>query len=226
MTSISTTFHQLTLTGEATLPQHAITKAELEAKITALIGTAPGALDTLKELADALNNDQNAYATLSGMITSASATYNTSVTAEATRAVAAEVKEVADRKAADVVVTGLVTAETNRATTKEGELAQRLTDAESSVSQEVDARVESVNGLQASLDLEVKTRGDRDIELNDSIDLKANLEGAVFSGAVTHNSHLYIGEFWRIVGSDYDLSFEHSRNGVDWSVGVPFISAE
>jgi len=224
--TISTTFNHLTLTGEATLPQHAITKAELEAKITALIGTAPGALDTLQEIAAALSNDENAYVTLSTMISNASTANTSSVTAEATRATAAEVKEVADRIAADVVVTGLVTTETNRATTEEGVLAQRLTDAESSVSQEVDERVEAVNGLQSSLDDEVKNRGDRDIELTDSIDLKANLEGAVFSGSVTHNSHLYIGEFWRIVGSDYDLSFEHSRDGETWSVGVPFISAE
>ena len=41
---------------------------QITSAVAALIGTAPGALDTLGEIADALNDDANLYTTLTGMI--------------------------------------------------------------------------------------------------------------------------------------------------------------
>lgn len=44
------------------------TPAEVDQRIQAVIGSAPNALDTLKEIADALNNDPNFATTITGLL--------------------------------------------------------------------------------------------------------------------------------------------------------------
>jgi hypothetical protein len=52
-------------------PNSAVIGSWITSNISALIGTAPGILDTLGEIADAINDDANVYNTLLGSITSA-----------------------------------------------------------------------------------------------------------------------------------------------------------
>lgn len=85
-TFANASFGSVTIQNEPVSNSDAVTVAYLQAKIDALVANAPGALDTLNEIALALNNDPNLYTTLSGMITTASG----AVTAEAARATAAE----------------------------------------------------------------------------------------------------------------------------------------
>jgi len=54
--------------SDPTTAQQAATKAYVDGEITSLIGGAPGALDTLNELAAAINDDQNVYTTLTTSI--------------------------------------------------------------------------------------------------------------------------------------------------------------
>jgi hypothetical protein len=58
----------VSLTQAPTTANHAANKAYVDSKIQEVIGGAPGSLDTLKELADALNNDANYASTLSTQI--------------------------------------------------------------------------------------------------------------------------------------------------------------
>jgi len=62
------------------------TGTEVNAAIQAVVGAAPEALDTLKELADALDNDADFASTITNKITEV----NTALTTEVTRAKAAE----------------------------------------------------------------------------------------------------------------------------------------
>jgi hypothetical protein len=55
---------KIVLDGDPTLALHPVTKQFLDAAITALINGAPGALDTLKEIADALAADESTAAAL------------------------------------------------------------------------------------------------------------------------------------------------------------------
>jgi len=126
------TFGSVTIQNEPVANSDAVTVSYLQAKIDALDASAPGALDTLNEIALALNNDPNLYTTLSGMITTASG----AVDAEVTRAEAAELalsNRVGVNEADIVTVNADLTTESNRALGIEGGLDTRLSTAESDV---------------------------------------------------------------------------------------------
>lgn len=77
----------------ANRPEAAAVTSEINAAVQALIGGAPGALDTLNELAAALNDDAN----FAGTVTNELATLESSVTAASNAAAAAQAT--ADSKA-------------------------------------------------------------------------------------------------------------------------------
>ena len=231
MTSISTSFAHVSLTQPSTLAAHAVSKGEVDAQIQALIGTAPGVLDTLGEIAASLNQDGNMYTSLSTMVTNSTSAASAALLLESNRAIAAEGLNRSDREAALVLINGTVTSEVTRAEGAELVLGQRITDTEFTL-------IESINGVNTELGTEVsdraqaiqdeaKARADRDGELQTAVDSKANLAGATFTGNVTvaEASYLYIGTKWRIAASGSDLEFQYSADGATFSVGVPFISA-
>jgi len=59
---------QLQNVNDPTLSNHAATKNYVDTQLNNLIGGAPSTLDTLNEIAEALNDDANAYATLDAKI--------------------------------------------------------------------------------------------------------------------------------------------------------------
>ena len=69
-------------------PNDAVSKQFVDQKVADLVNSAPAVLDTLKELSDALGSDPNFATTIAS-----------NIAAEATRAQAAESKEVTDRTA-------------------------------------------------------------------------------------------------------------------------------
>lgn len=84
----------------ANRPEAAAVTAEINAAVQALVGGAPGALDTLNELAAALNDDAN----FAGTVTNELATLETSVataqnTADAASVAAAAAQATANSKA-------------------------------------------------------------------------------------------------------------------------------
>lgn len=81
----------------ANRPEAAAVTAEINAAIQALIGGAPGALDTLNELAAALNDDAN----FAGSVTNELATLDTRVTTAQSTADAAAVAAAAAQATAN-----------------------------------------------------------------------------------------------------------------------------
>jgi hypothetical protein len=57
-----------------------VSPTQVEAKIKAVVGAAPAALDTLKEISDALGNDANLAGTLTTRITNVQSALNTEIT--------------------------------------------------------------------------------------------------------------------------------------------------
>ena len=126
------TFGSVTIQNEPVANSDAVTVAFLQAKIDALVASAPGALDTLNEIALALNNDPNLYTTLSGMITDASG----AVTAEVTRAKGVELalsNRIGVNEADLVTVNADLVTESERAVGIEEGIDARLVTAESDV---------------------------------------------------------------------------------------------
>lgn len=76
----------------------AYTRAETDARIQGVVGAAPAALDTLKEIADALNNDASAVANLTTLIGTKASTTDLST-------------EAANRASADTTLQGNINAE-------------------------------------------------------------------------------------------------------------------
>jgi hypothetical protein len=229
MTSISTTFAHVTLGLPATADAHAISKGEVDAQITALIGSAPGVLDTLGEIASALNQDGNMYTSLSTMVTNSTSAASAALLTESNRAITAEALNRSDRVAAFALTDGAVSGEVVRAKAAEGVIDQRVTDVRRYLLDGQDAltarAIEEEGAREQAIIDEAKTRSDKDIELRTDVDRKAELSGATFTGDVRTLTYLYIGPQWRIAASGSDLEFQYSADGSTFSVGVPFISA-
>ena len=86
-TFASITLGNVTIDQAPTLPKHAVTVQYVESEINKLINSAPGTLDTLGEIATALQaSDSN----VAGAISTSIAAVATSVSVETTRALAAE----------------------------------------------------------------------------------------------------------------------------------------
>lgn len=121
--------------------------------VTDLIAGAPAQLDTLKEIADALNNDANLATALTAQI-SANTTANTA--------------EAVSRASADVVLDGKIDDEKTRATSAENLLSIHIQ--------------EEVLSRENAVSFEAKERSDFNIVLDQKIsDEKTRAEGAEYS---------------------------------------------
>jgi hypothetical protein len=203
-----------------------VPKVYVDNKISDLINGAPEQLDTLKEIADALNNDPNLGATLIQQITT-----------ESSERIAADGQlqsnlnnETINRSAADIQLQLNI----------DSEVSARI----DALNAEANARANDVSQLQLNIDSEVSARVDalnaeanaraNDISILDNS--KLNKAGDIMSGLLIANnsikvnikesSYLYIGNNWRINGSNdgKSLIFEYSSTGNNpWTTAVPFI---
>ena len=249
---------ELVLTGDQTgtlLGTNAVTKSYVDIHITsavdALVASAPGTLNTLKEIADALGNDANLASVLTTSINAVSA----SVTAEAVRATASEVTEKARAETAEASLSAALSAEeATRVAWQSAEEAVRVSDLsaetsarESAVSdvsfllqEESSSRVSGENALNVRVDDEKKVSSDAvsaEASARESADsaeasarasadaLKFDKSGGSVSGEVTLDSYLNFGSNWRVKASadGSRIVFEYLRAGV-WRSAVPFIS--
>ena len=104
--------------------------AKVDTAISSLINSAPATLDTLKEIATALNNDANLATTLANSISSeatsravADTLLSSQITALSTSSAAALASETAARTAADATLTSALNAEVSlRSTQKTAQL--------------------------------------------------------------------------------------------------------
>ena len=238
---------ELVLTGDQTgtlLGTNAVTKSYVDIHITsavdALVASAPGTLNTLKEIADALGNDANLASVLTTSINAVSA----SVTAEAVRATASEVTEKARAETAEASLSAALSAEE---AVRVSDLSAETSARESAVSdvsfllqEESSSRVSGENALNVRVDDEKKVSSDAvsaEASARESADsaeasarasadaLKFDKSGGSVSGEVTLDSYLNFGSNWRVKASadGSRIVFEYLRAGV-WRSAVPFIS--
>lgn len=130
-------------------------KSYTDAAITSLINGAPGMLDTLKEIADALEADESVATALASTVASnlqeAKSYTDSEVSTERSRAMGVEsalASDMADEE-------GRAMSEEARI---EGKVDQEISDRQSAISSEQSARQSAVSGLQNQLDNEVSQR--------------------------------------------------------------------
>ena len=140
-------------------------KSYTDAAITQLRGTSPEALDTLQEIATALNNDPNVYNTLVTLLTDRVAQAKTEIlgnvgasfdtlaeletglAAEIAARVAGDTAEANARTAGDTVLQNAIIALTNRVATEEAARAA----ADTALQAEIDAEETRALGVEATL---------------------------------------------------------------------------
>lgn len=108
-----------------------VTEADVNQAINYLIGAAPEALDTLKELADALGNDPDFAGTLTRKITALTEQLNAEKAARESADTLIDTKlnqEIANRQQADDLVKGMVDAEITNRTSADQVLQGQITD--------------------------------------------------------------------------------------------------
>lgn len=116
-------------------------RAYTTAQITALINAAPGALDTLKELADALGDDPNFATTISTLIGTKAPLASPALTGAPTAPTPTAPTGIANK--------GYVDAETSRATGVEGTLTAGVAANATAITNEA-ARATAAEGLKAA----------------------------------------------------------------------------
>lgn len=108
-----------------------VTEADVEKAIEDLIGAAPEALDTLKELADALGDDPDFAGTITRKITALTEQLNAEKVAREAADSNLDTKlnqEVANRQQADDLIKSLIEAETTNRTSADQTLQVQITD--------------------------------------------------------------------------------------------------
>jgi hypothetical protein len=217
-------------------------EGELDSKIATsvanLVNGAPETLDTLNELAQALGNDSNLATTITE-----------SIATEKARAEAAELvltnnlaAEVSRAKAAEDVVAAAVVTERDRAVAAETVLTNNLATevaraiaAESANADAVVAEKDRAVAAETVLTDNLATEVSRAKSVEDTLLVKNNGShtGTLSTEdiQVAQTSYLYIGDKWRIQGSNDGtrLNFQYNKavSGApaDYVVAIPFITA-
>jgi hypothetical protein len=206
----------------------AVTKQFVDTQITNLIDTAPGSLDTLNELAAAINDDSSFFQTI-----------NSSITAETNARIAAD----------DAITTRINNLTASGANSSSAETALRIAGdnaLNTDIDDEVNQRNTSRSAITGRLDSEEATRTADDFALNTRLDdettARTNADTALDVAkldkstkyatrydddfAFTDHAYLYIGDSWRLTanntGDTKKIQFEYSTDGFEWQVGIPF----
>ena len=223
----------------------AVSKTYVDAKvdnaISSLINSAPSTLDTLKEIATALNNDANLASTLANSISSeatsravADTLLSSQITALTTSTSANLASETAARVAADATLTSALNAEVSLRS------AQK-TAFDASLAAEISARAAADVALGLRVDDE-KTRAEaiesyHGEQLESLIQNKVNKAGDTFTGDLTvassgslvmEDSFIYFGAKWRVRASSDGsrIIFEYKKSDNVWRMALPFIAPQ
>ena len=214
--------------------------AKVDTAISSLINSAPATLDTLKEIATALNNDANLATTLANSISSeatsravADTLLSSQITALSTSSAAALASETAARTAADATLTSALNAEVSLRSTQK-------TAIDASLAAEISARAAADVALGLRVDDE-KTRAEaiesyHGEQLESLIQNKLEKAGDTITGdmlvastgsLVMEDSFLYFGANWRVKASSDGsrIVFEYKKDNV-WKGAVPFIAPQ
>ena len=166
------------LTGVPTAPTAAssvnttqvATTAFVQSKITDLIGAAPAALDTLKEIGDALGNDADFASTMTTQLSGKQATliFNAPSSNNGNPSTSAQIKTALDAKQATIGDGDLTIARTSG--------LQSALDAKQASITDGDLTIARTSGLQAALDAKQATIGDGDLTIARTSGLQAAID--------------------------------------------------
>ena len=187
---------------------------KVDTAIASLINSAPATLDTLKEIATALNNDANLATTLANSISSeatsrsvADALLSSQITALSTSSAAALASETSARQSADATLTSALSSEVALRNTQK-------TAMDASLAAETASRAAADTALGIRVD-EEKIRAEavesyHGEQLESLIQNKVNKAGDTFTGDLTvastgsivmEDSFIYFGSKWRVRAS-------------------------
>ena len=216
-------------------------KSYVDGKVAALVDSAPSTLNTLKEIAQALNNDANLASTLVASIASestarsvADAALQSSISALSLSSANALIQEAAARSQAIAQAVGDISETTS---SLRSDLDSEISNRGQAIAQAVGDISETTSSLQ-SLNAEVSraTAADNDhvsrlnghdSSISNLDSIKMNKSGGNFSGEVMMDSYLKFGPNWRVKGSadGVRLVFQHMKADGVWRNAVPFIAS-
>ena len=184
------------LTGD----KDAVTVKYVQNKFDAMIGTSPALLDTIQEIASALNGDPNILNALSTNLSSAIST------------------EVSDRNTAiqqAVAQSASSLSETTDSLQSQltSEIDNRNTAIATAVTTESVNRQNSVSSVAVAINNEVALRTSQKTQIDTSLSEKMPKSGGSFTGSVNVDDYLNFGTRWRVKGSSDGkrLVFEYCK---------------
>ena len=146
------------------------TTAFVQTKITDLIGAAPAALDTLKEIGDALGNDADFASTITTQLSGkqATLTFNAPSSNNTNPSTSAQIKTALDTKQNTIADGDLTIARTSG--------LQAALDAKQATIADGDLTIARTSGLQSAIDGKQATIGDGDLTIARTSGLQAALD--------------------------------------------------
>ena len=207
----------------------------VSSEIALLVDSAPGVLNTLKEIASALGNDANLAVTLAN-----------SISAETTARTVADLAQQA-------TIDSLSSSSASLRTDLTSEIALRAgqkTSIDASIADEVSARTSAVSDLNFMLSEESSSHVSADTALGVRVDdektraegveaghetritsvedTKLNKAGGSMTGDLTiQDSYIYFGTAWRVKASADGTRIEFQYKKTDtWKLALPFIAPQ
>ena len=196
----------------------------VSSEIALLVDSAPGVLNTLKEIASALGNDANLAVTLAN-----------SISAETTARTLADIAQQFTIDGLSASSTSLRTDLTSEITLRAGEkiaIDSSISGVNFMLQEESGSRVSADTALESKISDE-KSRaedveGTHDSRLTSVENDKLNKAGGVLSGDLTiQDSYIYFGTAWRVKASADGTRIEFQYKKTDtWKLALPFIAPQ
>jgi hypothetical protein len=194
----------------------------VSSEIALLVDSAPGVLNTLKEIASALGNDANLAVTLAN-----------SISAETTARTLADIAQQFTLDGLSASSTSLRTDLTSEITLRTGEkiaVDSSISGVNFMLQEESGSRVSADSALESKISDE-KSRaedveGTHDSRLTSVEADKLNKAGGSMTGDLTiQDSYIYFGTAWRVKASADGTRIEFQYKKTDtWKLALPFIA--
>ena len=196
----------------------------VSSEIALLVDSAPGVLNTLKEIASALGNDANLAVTLAN-----------SISAETTARTLADIAQQFTIDGLSASSTSLRTDLTSEITLRAGEkiaIDSSISGVNFMLQEESGTRVSADTALESKISDE-KSRaedveGTHDSRLTSVENDKLNKAGGSMTGDLTiQDSYIYFGTAWRVKASADGTRIEFQYKKTDtWKLALPFIAPQ